>query len=77
MDMQDIAAQTAAFYLQLIAVLAGTGAVTALLILGAWRLIEAVATRRQEAEAAAAVEQEWLRREHLAANWPFDAGAPE
>lgn len=96
MDMPEVAAQTVAFYLQLVAVLAGTGAVTALLILAAWRLIEAVAARRRQppvhqtrqlafnntiafktTDELSAMEQEWRRREQLAANWPFDAGAPE
>lgn len=96
MDMADVAAQTLAFYLQLVAVLAGTGAVTALLILGVWRLIEAVTARRRRppvhqtrqlafnntlafktTEELSAMEQEWRRREHLAATWPSEAGAPE
>jgi len=77
MDTQDIATSTFGFCLQLLAVLAGTGAVTALLILGAWRLIETAATRQREAEAAAAVEREWRRREQLSTTWPTDAGAPE
>lgn len=77
MDMSEIAAQTAVFFLQLAAVLAGSGAFAALLILAVWRATETAATRRQEAETTAAVEREWRRREHLTATWPFDAGAPE
>lgn len=77
MDISEVAVQTLAFYLQLVAVLAGTGAVTVLGVLTTWHLFEETSARRREAEAAAAAEQEWRRREHLAANWPFDAGAPE
>lgn len=77
MDMADVAVQTVVFFLQLAAVLTGSGAFAALLILATWRATETAAARRQEAETRAAVEREWLRREHLAANWPFDAGAPE